>query len=202
MCISTHYFQLFSFEHSTDEISLERKGLWRDRQCCGSAAVNSVLEMAEMGARMLKCLGFGWQFCMWLWAAWGFIAAFHEHSCVDPTISHMLGSAVLAQLVSAAVTRGHFCSDRQAPRSSNGYKYSWASVILKPILNHQKVISTHVFSMLGLANVLFLDCCLKKKNLIVLKGTINFLSTLSCKGALKCLNRFRWCIFCFHSCCF
>lgn len=149
--------------------------------------------MAEMGARMLKCLGFGWQFCMWLWPAWGFIVAFHEHSCADPTISHMLSSAVLAELVNAAVTRGHFCTDRQAPRSSNGYKYSWTSVILKPILNHQKVISTHVFSMLGLANVLFLDCCLKKKNLVVLKGAINFLSTLSFKGALKCLTRFRWC---------
>lgn len=167
-------FQFFSFEHSTDEISLKRKGLWRDRQCCGSAAVNSVFKMAEMGARMLKCFGFGWQFCIWLCAAWGFIVAVHEHSCADPIISHMLGSAVLAQLMSAAVTRGHFCTDRQGPRSSNGYKYSWASVILKPILNHQKVISTHVFSMLGLANVLFLDCCLKKKNLVILKGTINF----------------------------
>lgn len=140
-----------------------------------------------MGARMLKCLGFGWQFCIWLWAVWGFIVAFGEHSCADPTISHMLGSAVLAQLVSTAVTRGHFCTDRQVPQSSNGYKYSCVSVIPKPILNHQKVISTHVFSMLGLANVLFLDC-LRKKNLGVLKGTIDFLSTISCEGALKCLN--------------
>lgn len=100
----------------------------------------------------------------------------------------MLGSAVLAPPESAAVAGGHFRTDQQVPRSSNGYKYSCAPVTLKPTLNHQKVISTHVFSMLGLANVLFLDCYLKKKNLAVLKGKINFLRNILCEGDLAMLE--------------
>lgn len=109
--------------------------------------------------------------CLW---DQGFTAAFREHSCADPAVGHMLGPAVLAPLGSAAVAEGHSCTDRQVPRPSSGYKYSRAPVILKPIISHQKVMSTHVFSMLGLANLLFLDCYLKKKNLAILKGKINF----------------------------
>lgn len=91
--------------------------------------------------------------CLW---DQGFIAAFRERSSADPTISHMLGPAVLAPLDRAAVTRGHFRTDRQVLQSRKGYKYSCGPVILKPILNHQQVISTHVFSMFGLASAVFL----------------------------------------------
>lgn len=135
--------------------------------------------------------------CLW---DQGFIAAFREHSSADPTIGHMLGSAVLAPLDRAAVTRGHFHTDQRVLRSRKGYKYSCAPVTLKPILNHQKVISTHVFSMLGLANGVFLDCYLKKKNVAVLTGKIKFLSKMLCERALQCLSRFGQCICCFHSC--
>jgi len=129
------------------------------------------------------------------------------HSCLSPAFlcrshrrSHMLGSAVLAPLKSAALTAGHRCTDRQVQPSSNSYKYSCAPAILKPILNHQKGISTHVFSMSDLANVLFIDCYLKKNNFAVLKGKINFLSNVLCEGALQCVSRFSLCIFCCCSC--
>lgn len=189
-------------------IALQMKSVWRGKD---------VEETGCAVAWLLRIRRWKWQKCepgCWngVWTAalhltlgsmgiclWhqGFIAAFREHSWADPTIGHMLGPAVLAPLGSAAVTEGRFCTDRQVPRSSSGYKYSCAPVILKPILNHQKVMSTHVFSMLGLANILFLDCSLKKKNLAILKGKINFLSNIFCEGALQCWGRFSPCIFCF-----
>lgn len=119
-------------------------GCWNIRVLDGSSAFDS-------GQRGDLPVGSGLQSCL----SRAFLCRSHHRS-------HTLGSAVLPPLESAAVTRGRFRTDRQVPRSSNGYKYSRAPVVLKPILNHQKVISTYVFSMLGLANVLFLDCYLKK----------------------------------------
>lgn len=54
--------------------------------------------------------------------------------------------------------------------------------------------------MLGLANVLFLDLYLTKKNLAVFRGKTNFLSNILCEVALQCLSRFSLRIFCFHRC--
>ncbi|XP_030337586.1 uncharacterized protein LOC115606210 [Strigops habroptila] len=192
--------------------TLQMKLVWEERTlktwavpwlgCCESCVRNgrNVSQDAEMFGFWMAVLNLilgSAGICLW---DQGFIVAFREHSSADPTIGHMLGSAVLAPLDRAAVTTGHFRTDRQVLQSRKGYKYSCAPVILKPILNHQKVISTHVFSMLGLANAVFLDCYLKKKNVAVLKGKIKFLSKMLCEGASQCLSRFGQRIFCFHSC--
>lgn len=171
-------FQFFFSGCRTAEMTLEREGRWGDGLCCGLAAASRALETAEREPAGCSVWGLGGSsggqaivgstgMCL---GDQGFTAAFREHSCADPTAGHMLGSAVPAPLGSAAVAGDTFTLTNG---SHDPVTVINTPVPLKPILAPKKAISTRVFSTLGLANGLFLDCYLEKKNSTVLKGKIN-----------------------------